>query len=577
MAENGTPENVTTAAAAGRDPAARNVRVSETPGGGYRVTVCAGTACVFAGSLAVYDAFVQEVQAAGLADTVAVGLIGCHGLCSMSPVVVLSDDTMYGRLRPDDVSEIVQSHLKRGAVVEKFLYKDEQSGRRIRDWHEIDFYKQQTRVALRNVGAVNPESLDEYVARGGYEAARLALSQKTPEWIVEQVTESGIRGHGGAGFLTGTMWKLAMESRGDVKYVICNADEGDPGAFMDCSVLEGDPHAVIEGMIIGSYAIGAHEGYVYVRAEYPLAVQRLTKALADAEARGFLGADVCGTGWQLTLHLTLGAGAVCDEETALIANIEGRRGTPRGESPLTAAAGLWGKPTAVTNVETSASIPWIIAHGGEAYAALGVEHAKGTKAFSLAGKIVNGGLAEVPMGSTLRHVIFEVGGGIKDGRQFKAVQLGGPSGGCVPAALLDTPVDYQSLAASGAIVGSGGMVVADDSTCMVDLAKYFLQFTQKESCGKCVPCRIGTKRMLEILERITAGEGREGDIELLEELGHYVSEGALCALGGTAPNPVLTTVRYFRAEYEAHVNEKRCPAGTCGALTAGAGASAEGA
>ena len=368
-----------------------------------------------------------------------------------------------------------------------------------------------------------------------------------------------------------------MESRGDVKYVICNADEGDPGAFMDCSVLEGDPHAVIEGMIIGSYAIGAHEGYVYVRAEYPLAVQRLTKALADAEARGLLGADVYGTGWQLTLHLTLGAGAVCGEETALIANIEGRRGTPRGESPLTAAAGLWGKPTAVTNVETTASIPWIIAHGGEAYAALGVEHAQGTKAFSLAGKIVNGGLAEVPMGSTLRHVIFEVGGGIKDGRQFKAVQLGGPSGGCLPAALLDTPVDYQSLAASGAIVGSGGMVVADDSTCMVDLAKYFLQFTQNESCGKCVPCRIGTKRMLEILERITAGEGREGDIELLEELGHYVSEGALCTLGGTAPNPVLTTVRYFRAEYEAHVNEKRCPAGTCGALTAGAGACAEGA
>ncbi len=546
---------------------ARNVSVAERPGGGYNVKVCAGTACLFAGSMAVYDTFVQEVQTAGLGDKVEVSIIGCHGLCSMSPVVVLSDDTLYGHLKPKDVAKVVEEHLKGGQPVERFLYKDEQTGERIRDWRDIGFYKLQTRIALRDVGVINPESLDAYVAVGGYEAARMALTEKTSEWIIEEVTDSGIRGRGGAGFPTGVKWKFANQSKSDEKYLICNADEGDPGAFMDCSILEGDPHVVIEGMIIGSFAIGAHEGYVYVRAEYPVAVKRLTQAIADAEARGYLGEDVFGTGWQFNLHLKLGAGAfVCGEETALIASIEGKRGMPRTRPPFPAVSGLWGKPTNINNVETFSNIPWIIKNGAEAYAALGAETSRGTKAFSLAGKIVNGGLVEVPMGSSLRHLIFDVGGGIKGGKKFKAVQLGGPSGGCVPASLLDTPVDYESLAATGAIVGSGGMVVVDEETCMVDLARFFLDFTQKESCGKCVPCRLGTKRMLETLDRIIDGDGREGDIELLEEMGHYIIDGTLCALGGTAPNPVLTTIKYFRDEYEAHIREKRCPAGKCKSL-----------
>jgi NADH:ubiquinone oxidoreductase subunit F (NADH-binding)/(2Fe-2S) ferredoxin len=546
---------------------ARNVSVTERPGGGYNVKVCAGTACLFAGSMAVYDTFVQEVQQAGLGDRVEVSIIGCHGLCSMSPVVVLSDDTLYGHLKPKDVATVVESHLKGGEPVEKFLYKDAQTGERIRDWHDIGFYKAQTRIALRDVGVINPESIDAYIAVGGYEAARTALGEKTPEQIIEEVTDSGIRGRGGAGFPTGVKWKFANASKSDEKYLICNADEGDPGAFMDCSILEGDPHAVIEGMLIGSYAIGAHEGYVYVRAEYPIAVKRLTKAIAEAEERGYLGDDIFGTGWEFSLHLKLGAGAfVCGEETALIASIEGKRGMPRTRPPFPAVSGLWGKPTNINNVETFSNIPWIMKNGAEAYNSLGAETSRGTKAFSLAGKIVNGGLAEVPMGTSLRHLIFEVGGGIKDGKKFKAVQLGGPSGGCVPASLLDTPVDYESLAATGAIVGSGGMVVVDDETCMVDLARFFLDFTQKESCGKCVPCRLGTKRMLETLDRIIDGDGREGDIELLEEMGHYIIDGTLCALGGTAPNPVLTTIKYFRDEYEAHIREKRCPAGKCKAL-----------
>jgi len=549
------------------DDDGRNVTVSGRPGGGYAVKVCAGTACLFAGSMAVYDAFVQEVQTAGLGDKVEVSIIGCHGLCSMSPVVVLSDDTLYGHLRPRDVAAVVEQHLKGGQPVEKFLYKDEKTGERIRDWHDIGFYKAQTRIALRDVGVINPESIDAYIAVGGYEAARTALTEKTPELIIEEVTDSGIRGRGGAGFPTGVKWKFANQSRSAEKYLICNADEGDPGAFMDCSILEGDPHAVLEGMLIGSYAIGAHEGYVYVRAEYPVAVKRLTKAIAEAEERGYLGDDVFGTGWEFHLHLKLGAGAfVCGEETALIASIEGKRGMPRTRPPFPAVSGLFGKPTNINNVETFSNIPWIIKNGAEAYNSLGAETSRGTKAFSLAGKIVNGGLAEVPMGTSLRHLIFEVGGGIKDGKKFKAVQLGGPSGGCVPASLLDTPVDYESLAATGAIVGSGGMVVVDDETCMVDLARFFLDFTQKESCGKCVPCRLGTKRMLETLDRIIDGDGREGDIEMLEELGHYIIDGTLCALGGTAPNPVLTTIKYFREEYEAHIREKRCPAGKCKSL-----------
>ena len=564
-----TDETTVNTAAQGDEQtaAARNVKVAALGDGRLRVSVCAGTACTFAGSMAVHDAFVEEVAAAGLADKVEVTIVGCHGLCSQSPVVVCSDDVFYGHVRPEDVATVVAEHLTGGTPVEKLMYRDPASGAVVRDWHEIGFYKAQTRIALRNVGIINPERLDEALARGAYEAARTALTTMTPEEVIATVSASGIRGRGGAGFPTGTKWKFARESPGDEKYIICNGDEGDPGAFMDASIMDGDPHSVLEGLLIGGYAIGARQGYIYVRAEYPLAVRRLRLAIAAAEERGLLGDDLFGSGFSFRLQIKEGAGAfVCGEETALIASIEGKRGMPRTRPPYPAVSGLWGKPTNINNVETLASIPWIIAHGAEAYAALGCETSRGTKAFSLAGKVVNGGLAEVPMGSTLRYLIFEVGGGVKDGRAFKAVQLGGPSGGCLPASLLDTTIDYESLAATGAIVGSGGMVVVDDQTCMVDLARFFLEFTQKESCGKCVPCRLGTKRMLEILDRIRAGDGREGDIETLEELSHYIIDGTLCALGGTAPNPVLTTIKYFRDEYEAHVNEKRCPAGKCKAL-----------
>jgi NADH-quinone oxidoreductase subunit F len=556
----------------GRRAPARGVRVAVGPDGGgkRRVSVCAGTACVFAGSLKVRDAFVAEIEAAGLAEAVEVSIIGCHGLCSQGPLAVVSDgDTYYPRLKLKDVKRVVEEHLAGGQMVEKLLYVDPATGERVACAHDIPFYKQQTRIALRDVGVIDPESLDEYLARGGYAAARTALTTMTPADIVQTVLDSGLRGRGGAGFPTGMKWKFAASSPGDVKYVICNGDEGDPGAFMDASIMDGDPHAVLEGMIIASYAIGAHEGYIYVRAEYPLAVRRLGIAIAAAAEQGFLGKDIFGSGWDFKLKIKEGAGAfVCGEETALIASIEGKRGMPRTRPPFPAVSGLWGKPTNINNVETFANVPWIVANGAAAYAAYGNETCKGTKAFSLAGKIVNGGLAEVPMGSTLRHVIFDVGGGVKGGREFKAVQLGGPSGGCVPAHLLDTPVDYESLAATGAIVGSGGMVVADDSTCMVDLARYFLQFTQNESCGKCVPCRLGTKRMLEILERITCGAGEDGDIEKLEKLAVVIKKTSLCGLGQTAPNPVLTTIRYFRDEYEAHIADRRCPAASCDALIA---------
>ena len=555
---------------AGAPAAGVKVAVSAERDGKRRVSVCAGTACVFAGSMKVRDVFALEVEAAGLRDEVEVAIIGCHGLCSQGPLAVVSDgDTYYPRLKVKDVKRIVEEHLAGGAVVEKLLYVDPDSGARVACAHDIPFYSQQTRIALRDVGVIDPESLGEYLARGGYEAARKALTTMPPDEIVDEILASGLRGRGGAGFPTGTKWKFARSSPGDVKYVICNGDEGDPGAFMDASIMDGDPHAVIEGMVIASYAIGAHEGFIYVRAAYPLAVRRLRLAIAAAEEHGFLGEDVFGSGWGFKLKIKEGAGAfVCGEETALIASIMGERGMPRKRPPFPAVSGLWGKPTNINNVETFASVSWIIAHGAAAYAAIGSDTCKGTKAFSLAGKVVNGGLAEVPMGATLRHVIFDIGGGIKDGREFKAVQLGGPSGGCVPAGLLDTPVDYESLAATGAIMGSGGMVVADDTTCMVDLARYFLRFTQNESCGKCVPCRLGTKRMLEILERITAGQGRDGDIASLELLASTIKKTSLCGLGQTAPNPVLTTIRYFRDEYEAHIAARRCPALSCDALIA---------
>jgi NADH-quinone oxidoreductase subunit F len=544
------------------------VEVTSSPDGRRRVSVCAGTACVFAGSLKIKDEFEAQIAAAGLQDQIEVSIIGCHGLCSQAPLAVVSDgDTYYPRLKLKDVETVVTEHLAGGKVVERLLYKDPATGERIACAHDIPFYKSQTRIALRDVGVINPESLDEYLARGGYEAARKALTSMTPEQIREEILASGLRGRGGAGFPTGMKWKFAAASPGETKYIICNGDEGDPGAFMDASIMDGDPHAVLEGMLIGSYAIGAHEGYIYVRAEYPLAVRRLRLAIAAAEERGLLGDDALGSGWSFHLKIKEGAGAfVCGEETALIASIEGKRGMPRTRPPFPAVSGLWGKPTNINNVETYANVPWIINNGAEAFYEMGIDKSRGTKIFSLTGKVANGGLVEVPMGATLRHVIFNVGGGMLPGREFKAVQLGGPSGGCLPADMLDTPIDYETLTKSGAIVGSGGLVVVDDTTCMVDLARFFLQFTQDESCGKCVPCRLGTKRMLEILERITEGDGREGDIELLEELSDYIIEGTLCALGGTAPNPVLTTLRYFRDEYEAHIKEKRCPAGRCKAL-----------
>ena len=546
------------------------VAVSAAGDGKRRVSVCAGTACVFAGSMKVRDAFVAEIEAAGLDDAVEVAIIGCHGLCSQGPLAVVSgDETYYPRLKVKDVKQVVAEHLAGGAVVVELLYVDPATGERVACAHDIPFYAQQTRIALRDVGIVDPERIDEFLVRGGYEAARTALTTMQPDDIVEEVLASGLRGRGGAGFPTGQKWKFARASPGDVKYIICNGDEGDPGAFMDASIMDGDPHAVIEGMLIASFAVGAREGFIYVRAEYPLAVKRLRLAIAAALEHGYLGRDIFGSGWDFTVKIKEGAGAfVCGEETALIASIMGARGMPRQRPPFPAVSGLWGKPTNINNVETYASVPWIILHGAAAYAAIGSQTCKGTKSFSLAGKVVNGGLVEVPMGSTLRHVIFDVGGGIKDGREFKAVQLGGPSGGCVPAGLLDTPVDYESLAATGAIMGSGGMVVADDTTCMVDLAKYFLQFTQNESCGKCVPCRLGTKRMLEILERITAGNGWEGDIDKLETLALTIKRTSLCGLGQTAPNPVLTTIRYFREEYEEHIFAHRCPALSCDALIA---------
>ncbi len=533
------------------------------------VLICAGTGCVSSGSKKVQAALNTELVKRGLDKEVKIFETGCHGFCEMGPLlIVYPEGVFYCRVQESDVPELVESHLYKGRIVERLLYKEPLSHEAIPSYQDIGFYKKQMRMVLANCGHINPESMEEYIARGGYEALGKALTEMTPIQVVEEMKKSGLRGRGGGGFSTGLKWEFASKSKSNKKYVVCNADEGDPGAFMDRSVLEGDPHRILEGMAICGYAIGADEGYIYVRAEYPLAIKRLRIAIQQAEEMGLLGDNIFGSGFGFHLKIKEGAGAfVCGEETALLASIEGKRGMPRPRPPFPAVSGLWGKPTNINNVETFANVPSIITQGADWYASIGTERSKGTKVFALTGRINNTGLAEVPMGITMREIIFDIGGGIPEGKKFKAVQIGGPSGGCLPEDLLDLSIDYDSLIAAGAMMGSGGLVVMDETTCMVDVAKFFLNFTQSESCGKCTPCREGTKRMLEILTRITEGEGRTGDIELLESMSQSIKATALCGLGQTAPNPVLSTLRYFRHEYEAHIDHKRCPAGACTKLS----------
>lgn len=532
-----------------------------------KVRICM-TGCRAFGAVEVRDAFKKSIEENGLSKKVDIVETGCHGFCARAPVVAIDP---YGffcqQISPKDVPVIVQESLGEGRPAEKLLYKHPQDGQPIILEQEVPFYREQMKIVLRNCGQIDPTQIEDYLARDGYLAIAKVLSAMKPDEVIAEVLRSGLRGRGGAGFPTGSKWRFARNAPGDEKYIICNADEGDPGAFMDRAVLEGDPHTVLEGMLIAAYAIGAEHGYVYVRAEYPIAVTHVKKAVADAQAMGLLGKNILGTDFHFEVKIKEGAGAfVCGEETALIASIEGRRGMPRTRPPFPAVAGLWGKPTNINNVETFANIPPIIHRGAQWYASLGTEKSKGTKIFALAGKINNTGLVEVPMGITLERIIFDIGGGIPGGKKFKAAQTGGPSGGCIPASLLNLPVDYDSLTAAGAIMGSGGLIIMDENTCMVDLAKFFLSFTQSESCGRCVPCRLGTKRMLEILQRITEGAGEAADLETLKELAPMIKDASLCGLGQTAPNPVLTTLNYFLDEYKAHIDEKRCPAGVCKAL-----------
>ena len=532
-----------------------------------KVIVGMGTCGLSAGAQAVYDKLGEILgRSTGAFD---LARTGCIGMCYREPLVEVREDgsrTIYGEVTPDLTGEIYESHVVGGEVLKQHVVYSIDS-RGVAGGSEADYLGLQKRIVLRNCGTCDPESIEEYEAAGGYQALRKALADMKPEEIIQEITDSGLRGRGGAGFPTGLKWSFAARNESDVKYVVCNADEGDPGAFMDRSVLEGDPHSVLEGMIICARAIGASDGYIYCRAEYPLAVRRLTAAIDAARVKGYLGKDVLGSGFDFDLKIKQGAGAfVCGEETALFASIEGKRGMPRIRPPFPAEKGLWGKPTNNNNVETYANVPWIIANGAAAYAAYGTEKSKGTKVFALAGKVARGGLAEVPMGTTIHDLVFKIGGGIKQGKKFKAVQVGGPSGGCIPAELDDTPVDFESIPRTGAIMGSGGLVVLDETSCMVEIARFFLDFTQSESCGRCTFCRIGTRRMLEVLTRITMGEGTPGDIDKLVELGGQVREASLCGLGQSAPNPALTTIRYYRDEYEAHINDKRCPSGACTAL-----------
>ena len=533
------------------------------------VLICAGTGCISSGSRKVEAALRDQLVKKGLDKEIKIVETGCHGFCEMGPLVIIyPEGVFYIRVQETDAVDIVEEHLYKGRIVERLLFKEEGSLEGIPSYKDIDFYKKQMRMVLANCGHLDPEEINEYIAVGGYEALGKALTTMKPEEVIEEVKKSGLRGRGGGGFPTGVKWGFTRNAPGDKKYVICNADEGDPGAFMDRSVLEGDPHRVLEGMAICAYAIGADEGYLYVRAEYPLAIKRLRSAIAQAEEIGLIGDNIFGTNFNFHVKIKEGAGAfVCGEETALMASIEGMRGVPRSRPPFPAVSGLWGKPTNINNVETFANVPQIITNGSQWYASIGTEKSTGTKVFALTGRINHTGLAEVPMGITMREIIYDIGGGIQGGKKFKAVQIGGPSGGCLPEELLDMSVDYDSLLEVGAMMGSGGLVIMDESTCMVDISKFFLSFTQAESCGKCTPCREGTKRMLEILTRITEGQGKEGDIELLETLAKNIKLTALCGLGQTAPNPVLSTLKYFRSEYDAHITEKRCPAGACTGLT----------
>lgn len=526
-----------------------------------KIIVGMGTCGIAAGANDVMKAIIDELQRRNINATVM--QTGCIGMCAQEPIVEIirpgEKRVTYGRISPADVKRLTEEHVLHGRIVEDLVVATFEEGHP----DETNFYKQQ-RLVLRNCGHIDPEKIEDYIARDGYMALARVLEQMTPEEVIEEIKASGLRGRGGAGFLTGLKWSFAAKAPGDKKYVICNADEGDPGAFMDRSIMEGDPHSVLEGMLIGAYAIGADEGYIYVRAEYPLAIKRLRTALAQAEEMGLIGRNILGTDFSFTLHIKEGAGAfVCGEETALIASIEGKRGMPRPRPPFPATSGLWGKPTNINNVETWANVPIIIRNGAEWYASIGTETSKGTKVFALTGKVKNTGLVEVPMGITLREIIFDIGGGILKDKKFKAVQIGGPSGGCLPEEKLDLPVDYESLTRAGAIMGSGGLVVMDQNTCMVDVAKFFLNFTRAESCGKCTPCREGIQRMREILQNICKGKGTLEDLDRLETLANTIKDTALCGLGQTAPNPVLTTLRYFREEYEAHIRDKRCPAGIC--------------
>lgn len=531
------------------------------------VLVCGGTGCTSSGSEQIIKEMETRLKENGLENEIKVVKTGCFGLCALGPImIVYPEGAFYSRVTVDDVKEIVEEHLLKGRIVKRLLYDEtvHEGSDEIKSLNEVKFYEKQMRVALRNCGVINPENIDEYIAFDGYKALGKVLTEMTPQQVIDEIKASGLRGRGGGGFPTGVKWQFTAQAQGDQKFVACNADEGDPGAFMDRSILEGDPHSVIEAMAIAAYAVGANQGYIYIRAEYPIAVQRLQIAINQAKEYGLLGKNILGSDFDFDLELRLGAGAfVCGEETALLTSIEGMRGEPRPRPPFPAVKGLWMKPTLLNNVETYANVCQIILNGAEWFSGIGTEKSKGTKVFALGGKINNTGLVEIPMGTTLREIIEEIGGGIPNGKKFKAAQTGGPSGGCIPASLMDTPIDYDSLIAIGSMMGSGGLIVMDEDNCMVDIAKFFLEFTVDESCGKCSPCRIGTKRLYEILDKITRGKGTMEDLDRLEELCLSIKEGSLCGLGQTAPNPVLSTLRYFRDEYIAHVRDKRCPAGVC--------------